>query len=270
MLFINYQALDQFQLEFFTFIKEIPITNSLIYLIFVYLIIRLLFNPIFPIWRSVHYGPDIKANKNRFAIRGVKLDIITRNHIFLFLINLYIFVLSLVRQQITKNGSKYFPLILTLFLFILIANLLGMTLYSFTLTSHVTVAFTLSFSFFIAVVVIGLKTQKSDFINTFIPTAKINPILLPFLIIIEIISYFSKPFSLGIRLFANMMSGHTLLIILAGFMIIILEKSFYIFLLPFLLLLAIIGLEIMIAILQTYVFSVLVCIYLNDSITGAH
>tara|TARA_R110001592_G_scaffold275133_2_gene542149 strand:- start:1796 stop:2233 length:438 start_codon:yes stop_codon:yes gene_type:complete len=145
-----------------------------------------------------------------------------------------------------------------------------MTLYSFTLTSHVTVAFTLSFSFFIAVVVIGLKTQKSDFINTFIPTAKINPILLPFLIIIEIISYFSKPFSLGIRLFANMMSGHTLLIILAGFMIIILEKSFYIFLLPFLLLLAIIGLEIMIAILQTYVFSVLVCIYLNDSITGAH
>jgi len=269
---VNYQALDQFQLEFFFFFKEIPITNSLFYLIMIYFIIKLLFKPIFPKWRRVQHGRRIVfiMRKHIYKIRGVKLEILTRNNIFLLSIKLYEFVLSLVRQQIVKKGIKYFPIIFSLFLFILCSNLLGLALYSFTLTSHVTVAFTLSFSFFFAVIIIGLRIQKKKFINTFIPTAKISKYLLPFLVVIEIISYFSKPFSLGIRLFANMMSGHTLLIILAGFMLIILEKSMYIFLFPFLLLLAIIGLEIMIAILQTYVFSVLVCIYLNDSIVGAH
>lgn len=274
-MFINfyiYQALDQFQLKLLTIIDNFPITNSFIYLIIIYFTIRLIFSPISPRIKKLNFInfkliTDINKLK---TIKTVKLEILTKNNIILLMIKLYKFVFGLVKQQIIKDSSKYFPIILTLFLFILLANMFGMTLYSFTLTSHVTIAFTLSFSFFIAILIIGLKIQKIKFINTFIPQAKISPILLPFLIIIEIISYFSKPFSLGIRLFANMMSGHTLLIILAGFMILILEKSIYLFILPFILLLAIIGLEIMIALLQTYVFTVLVCIYLNDSISGAH
>ena len=144
-----------------------------------------------------------------------------------------------------------------------------MSLYSFTLTSHVTIAFTLSFSFFIAIVLIGILIQKSSFVNTFIPSGA-PKILIPFLIGIEIISYFSRPFSLGIRLFANLMSGHTLLAILANFAFLISQKNIIIAVLPFVLIVAIVGLEAMIAVLQAYVFTVLVCIYLNDSIQGSH
>jgi ATP synthase subunit 6 len=144
-----------------------------------------------------------------------------------------------------------------------------MSLYSFTLTSHVTVAFTLSFSFFISIVFVGILIQKISFLNTFIP-AGAPKILKPFLICIEIISYFSRPFSLGIRLFANLMAGHTLLAILANFTFLISKKSLIIALIPFILIVAIVGLEAMIAALQAYVFTVLVCIYLNDSIKGSH
>ena len=144
-----------------------------------------------------------------------------------------------------------------------------MSLYSFTLTSHVTVAFTLSFSFFISIIIVGILIQKASFVNTFIPSGA-PKILKPFLIGIEIISYFSRPFSLGIRLFANLMAGHTLLAILANFTFLISKKNFIISLIPFFLIVAIVGLEAMIAGLQAYVFTVLVCIYLNDSIHGSH
>jgi ATP synthase subunit 6 len=182
---------------------------------------------------------------------------------------IYNFVFSLVKQQIGVKGYRYFPIVFTLFIFLLIANLIGMTLYSFTVTSHVTVAFTLSFAFFIGVVIIGVVTQKVGFLNTFVPSGAPG-YLLPFLVIIEIISYFSRPFSLGIRLFANMMSGHTLLAILANFTFVISQKNILIAVLPFILIVAIIGLEAMIAALQAYVFTVLICIYLNDSIHGSH
>jgi ATP synthase subunit 6 len=182
---------------------------------------------------------------------------------------IYNFVFGLVKQQININGYAYFPLIFTLFLFILIANLVGMSLYSFTLTSHVTIAFTLSFSFFISIVFVGILIQKKSFVNTFIPSGA-PKILKPFLIGIEIISYFSRPFSLGIRLFANLMAGHTLLAILANFTFLISKKNIIISLVPFILIVAIVGLEAMIAALQAYVFTVLVCIYLNDSIKGSH
>ena len=144
-----------------------------------------------------------------------------------------------------------------------------MSLYSFTLTSHVTVAFTLSFSFFLSIVIVGILIQKAKFVDTFIP-AGAPKILKPFLIGVEIISYFSRPFSLGIRLFANMMAGHTLLAILANFTFVISKKNFLVSLIPFFLIVAIVGLEAMIAGLQAYVFTVLVCIYLNDSIHGSH
>jgi ATP synthase subunit 6 len=245
------QPLDQFEIVFFSYfnslpiIGAIPINTGLIYLILIYLIIRSLFGLILINLKLIPYPLQI------------------------FVENLYNFVFGLVKQQINLNGYAYFPIIFSLFLFILFSNVIGMSFYSFTLTSHVIIAFTLSFSFFIAIVIIGIIIQKASFVNTFIPSGA-PKILIPFLICIEIISYFSRPFSLGIRLFANLMSGHTLLAILASFGFSIAQKSIIIGILPFILILAVVCLEFMIAGLQAYVFTVLICIYLNDSIQGSH
>lgn len=239
------QPLEQFEISYFGSIAGIPINNSLIYLIIAYLVIRFFFGLALYDLRLVPYNLQT------------------------FIEQIYTFVFGLVKQQIGVSGYPYFAMIFTLFLFILVANLVGMTLYSFTLTSHVTVAFTLSFSFFIAIILIGLLVQKFSFVNTFIPSGA-PKILKPFLILIEIISYFSRPFSLGIRLFANLMAGHTLLAILANFTFLISKKSVVISFIPFILIVAIVGLEAMIAALQAYVFTVLVCIYLNDSLHGSH
>lgn len=240
------QPLEQFEIIFLGHFGSFPINNGLIYLIFVYFIIRFFFGMVFLNMRLIPYNLQI-------FVEGV-----------------YNFVFSLVKQQINTAGYAYLPIIFSLFLFILVANLVGMSLYSFTLTSHITVAFTLSFSFFIAVVIIGILIQKKSFVNTFMPPAGAPKALTPFLIVIEIISYLSRPFSLGIRLFANLMSGHTLLAILANFAFSIANKNLLIGLLPFVLIVAIVGLEAMIAILQAYVFTILVCIYINDSIKGSH
>jgi ATP synthase subunit 6 len=239
------QPLEQFEIIYLGSIAGIPINNSLIYLIFVYLVIRFFFGLALHNMRLVPYNLQI------------------------FVEQIYNFVFGLVKQQINVSGYPYFPIIFTLFLFILVSNLVGMSLYSFTLTSHVTVAFTLSFSFFLSIIIVGILIQKAKFVDTFIP-AGAPKILKPFLIVVEIISYFSRPFSLGIRLFANMMAGHTLLAILANFTFVISKKNFIISLIPFFLIVAIVGLEAMIAGLQAYVFTVLVCIYLNDSIHGSH
>ncbi len=243
--FILYQPLEQFEILLLFNLNIIYLTNFLIYLIIVYLVIRLLFGLILFNFRIIPYNWQIITEQ------------------------IYNFVFDLVKQQINISGYAYFPIIFSLFLFILISNIVGMFLYSFTLTSHVTVAFTLSFSFFISIILIGILIQKKEFINTFIPSGA-PKILKPFLIGIEIISYFSRPFSLGIRLFANLMAGHTLLAILANFTFLISKKNIIITLLPYFLIVAIVGLEAMIAMLQAYVFTVLICIYLNDSIKGSH
>jgi F-type H+-transporting ATPase subunit a len=243
--YIITQPLEQFEITYLGSFAGIPINNSLLYLIFVYLVIRFFFGLALVNMRLVPYNLQI------------------------FVEQIYNFVFGLVKQQINVSGYPYFPIIFTLFLFILTANLVGMTLYSFTLTSHVTIAFTLSFSFFISIITIGILIQKAEFVNTFIPSGA-PKILKPFLIGIEVISYFSRPFSLGIRLFANLMAGHTLLAILANFTFVISKKNFIVSLFPFFLIVVIVGLEAMIAGLQAYVFTVLVCIYLNDSIHGSH
>lgn len=240
-----YQPLDQFETTYYGSLAGLPINNSLIYMIIVYLVLRFF-----------------------FGLTLLDLKLIPYN-LQIFLEQMYNFVFGLVKQQINVTGYPFFPIIFTLFLFILTANMVGMSLYSFTLTSHVTIAFTLSFSFFIAIVIIAILIQKFSYINTFIP-AGAPKILKPFLIGIEIISYFSRPFSLGIRLFANLMAGHTLLAILANFTFLISKKSIVISIIPFVLIVAIVGLEAMIAALQAYVFTVLVCIYLNDSLHGSH
>lgn len=182
--------------------------------------------------------------------------------------SIYEFVYNLVNENIGEKGNKYFPFIFILFIFILTLNLIGMIPYSFTVTSHIIVTFFLSLSIFIGVTIIGFYHHKIHFFSFFLPAG--SPVVLaPFLVVIELISYSSRAFSLAIRLFANMMSGHSLLKILAGFSWTMLSTGgiFYILqLVPLIIVFLITGLEIGIAFLQAYVFVVLTCIYLNDSI----
>ena len=240
---ILFQPLEQFEVVYLTTFYGYIINNSILYLILVYLLIRFFFG---------------------FVL--FQLNTIPKNwQSFLELI--YKFVFGLVKQQIGSKGYAYFPILFTLFIFILVANLIGMTLYSFTLTSHITIAFTLSFSFFIGIVIVGIINLKVKFLDLFVPHGAPKN-LLPFIVAIEIVSYLSRPLSLGIRLFANMMSGHALLAILASFTLDISRKFFLVTIIPFILITAIVSLEVMIALLQAYVFTVLVCIYLHDALYG--
>lgn len=180
----------------------------------------------------------------------------------------YEFIYNLVIENIGKEGKKFLSLILTLFMFLILNNLLGMIPYSFTPTSHMSVTFSLSLTFFLGVTLLGIYKHKILFLNNLFPSGTPYE-LSPLLVAIETISYISKAFSLAIRLFANMMSGHTLLKIIASFAWTMLSNGGFLCLLgilPFLLLFILTGLEIGIAVLQAYVFTILVCIYISDSI----
>ena len=173
----------------------------------------------------------------------------------------YEFIGGLIRETIGNEGRRYFPIIFTLFMFILVGNMLGMVPYSFTFTSHIVVTFVMASVVFIGVTVLGLVRHGMHFFSFFVPPG--SPIFMwPLLIPIEIISYLSRPISLSVRLFANMLAGHTLLKVIAGFIV-----SLSVFgVLPLALVVALTGLEILIAFLQAYVFTILTCLYIKDAI----
>jgi F-type H+-transporting ATPase subunit a len=192
----------------------------------------------------------------------------------------YEFIAVTVNQQAGKQSQKIFPLFFVLFLFILFSNLIGLVPFSFTVTAHIFHTFSLSLSIIIALTIIGFLKHKIKFLNLFVPSGAPS-FLIPLLIIIEIISYVSRAFSLAIRLFANMMSGHTLLNIIASFAVIMLVVQFHKLsfglmihyissIVPLIMISGIFFLELGIAFLQAYVFIVLVAIYLNDSFKGGH
>ncbi len=181
---------------------------------------------------------------------------------------IYEFVLNLVQEQIGEKGKIYFPIAFTTFTFLLSNNLIGMIPYSFTTTSHLIVTFTLSFSTFIAVTIIGFQHHGLHFFSFLLPPGA--PLALaPFLVVIELISYSFRGISLGVRLFANMMAGHTLVKILSGFAWTMMSAGGILFVagfVPFLVVFALTFLEIGVGFLQAYVFTILTCIYLNDVI----
>lgn len=182
--------------------------------------------------------------------------------------SIYETVCQLLFDNLGMEGEKYFPFISVLFCFILFSNLIGLVPYSFTITSHLIVTFALSFSIFIGVNIIGLKKYKFHMLSLFIP-ANTSFGLALLLVPIEFVSYIFKPISLGVRLFANLMAGHTLLKVIVGFSwsMLLLEDFLAVgHLIPLLVLVALMGLELGVAIIQTYVFTILTCIYLNDSI----
>ena len=179
----------------------------------------------------------------------------------------YEFIAGMIGDNIGQEGMKYFSFIFSLFLFILIGNLLGMFPYSFTWTSHIIVTFAIAFFIFIGVTMIAIyKHGLLKFMSFFAPSGVPKPMLI-LLVPIEIISYLSRPVSLSVRLFANMMAGHTLLKVIGGFVFVLGANTFIIGgVLPLAFLVALTGLEIVIAFLQAYVFAILTCLYINDAI----
>ena len=173
---------------------------------------------------------------------------------------------SMVREQLGKE--VYFPFIYSLFFFILIANLCGNVPYSFTITTSIMVSIGLSFTILVGVTILGLSIHKLHFFSYFVPSG--TPLaLVPLLVLIEMVSYLARAFSLGIRLFANVVAGHTLMKILATFLYQMFSAGVIMFvltLIPFVLFLAIMGLEIAVSFIQAYVFSILTCSYIKDSI----
>ena len=180
---------------------------------------------------------------------------------------IYDFIQTLIKEQTGARGQPYFPLIFTVFLFILFLNLIGLMPYGFTVTAQVAITFTMSLSFFIGLTIIGFKEQGISFLKLFVPSG-IPMWLLPLLVVIEIMSYSLRPLSLAIRLFANMLAGHVLLHIIAGAALVALSKSILLAFVPWAFITAFMVLELGIAFLQAYVFSILLCIYLHDSIYG--
>jgi F-type H+-transporting ATPase subunit a len=178
----------------------------------------------------------------------------------------YEFVAGMVRQNVGTDGMKYFPFIFTLFMFVLALNMLGMLPYSFTVTSHIIVTFALAAFIFIAVTVLGFVKHGMGFLKFFVPSG-VPAVMLPLLVVIELISYLTRPISLSVRLFANMMAGHTMLKVFGAFVV---ALGFLGGWAPLAFMVAFTGLEILVAFLQAYVFAILTCIYLNDALHMHH
>lgn len=178
----------------------------------------------------------------------------------------YEFVANMVRENVGSAGQKYFPFIFTLFMFVLVSNMLGMVPYSFTTTSHIIVTFALAAIVFIGVTVIGFIKHGLGFLKFFVPSG-VPPVMLVLLVPIEIISYLTRPVSLSVRLFANMMAGHTMLKVFAAFVVGLGVLGGWA---PLAFMVAFTGLEVLVAFLQAYVFAILTCIYLNDALHMHH
>ncbi|NBB70127.1 MAG: F0F1 ATP synthase subunit A [Alphaproteobacteria bacterium] len=173
----------------------------------------------------------------------------------------YEFVASMIRENAGKEGMAYFPVIFTLFMFVLLGNTLGMIPGSFTFTSHIVVTFALAAAVFVGVTVLGFAKHGAKFATLFVPHGAPTAIL-PLLVPIEIISYCVRPISLSVRLFVNMVAGHTMLKVFATFAL----GLGVLGVAPLAVTVAITGLEFVIAFLQAYIFTVLTCIYLNDAL----
>ena len=173
----------------------------------------------------------------------------------------YEFVADMVETNAGHGAEPYFPFVFTLFMFVLFSNLLGLIPYSYTVTSQIIVTFALAAIVFIGVTIIGIIKHGAHFLRLFVPEG-VPIVLLLLLVPIELLSYFIRPFTLSIRLFANMLAGHTMLAIFGGFA----ASVGLLAILPVALDVAILALEVLVAALQAYVFAILTCLYLRDAL----
>ncbi len=179
---------------------------------------------------------------------------------------MYNFISKMISDTAGKKAKPYFPLIFSLFIFVLFCNMVGMLPYSFTVTSHIIVTLTFAIFIFVGVTILGFIIHGFKYLKIFVPSG-VPMVLLPIISVIEIISYLSRPISLSVRLFANMMAGHTMLKVFGGFVISLGLIGGW---LPLFFSVALTGLEILVAFLQAYVFAILTCIYLNDALNLHH
>lgn len=186
--------------------------------------------------------------------------------------SMYEFIANMVRENIGEHGRQYFPLIFSIFMIVFMGNALGMIPYSFTFTSHIVVTAALALMVFLMVCVLGLVRHGLHFFSIFLPPG-VPLLMAPLIIAIEVISFLIRPVTLSVRLFANMMAGHILMKVIAGFAVAFLSMGAAgaaLGILPTAFNVVLIGFELMIAFLQAYVFTILCCIYLKDTVELGH
>ncbi len=184
----------------------------------------------------------------------------------------YEFIANMVREAAGESGMKFFPLVFSLFMFILLCNLIGFIPYTFTVTSHIVVTASLALIVFFTVLVVGFAKNGTHFLKLFVPSG-VPIYVLPLVVAIEVISFLSRPLSHSVRLFANMLAGHILLKVVGGFVVLLLGLKglgALAAVVPFAFTVALMALELLVAFLQAYVFAMLTCMYINDALHPGH
>lgn len=239
---MKHSPLDQFKIKEIANIQlfghDVIVTNSALFMIIASLFIILYFTLAFK---------NKKLVPTRLQLSGE-----------LF----YNLITDTVNQNVGVKGKKFVPLIFTLFMFIMVCNLFGMIPYGFTVTSHISITFALAMMVFLLVTLLGFILHGFHFFSLFLPAG--TPWwLAPLMILIELFAYLARPVSLSLRLAANMVAGHVLIKVIAGFIV---PMAFYLKIVPIPFVSVLIGFEIFVAILQAYIFTILSCVYLNDAI----
>jgi len=184
----------------------------------------------------------------------------------------YEFVAGMVRSAAGEHGMRFFPMVFCLFIFILMCNVVGLIPFSFTVTAQIIVTVLLALMVFCTVVVVGIKEHGLHFFKLFVPSG-VPIYILPLVVAIEIISFLSRPLSHSVRLFANMLAGHITLNVFGGFCVMLLSAGAVlkvVSVLPFAMIIGLYALELLVAFLQAYVFTMLTCMYLNDALHPGH
>lgn len=185
---------------------------------------------------------------------------------------LYEFVGKTLRENAGEEGMRFFPLVFSLFMFVLVANLVGMFPYAFTVTSHIIVTFALAMLVFLTVTIYGLWRNGLGFFRLFLPSG-VPLVLAPIIVPIEMVSYLSRPISHSVRLFAVMLAGHITLKVFAGFVVSLCSLGtlgLFATVLPLLMTIALTGLELLMSVIQAYIFTMLSCMYLKDALQSEH
>jgi F-type H+-transporting ATPase subunit a len=245
--------IHQFEIKnFFTLMRvgthEIALTNSALYMMIALAVVSALM---------------IGATTSRALIPGRMQSIAEVS---------YEFIANTLRSSAGTEGMKFFPFVFTLFMFILAVNMIGLIPYTFTVTSHIIITASLALLVFFTVIIYGLWRNGLRFFKLFAPSG-IPLLLMPLIVLIELMSFLSRPLSHSLRLFANMLAGHITLKVFAGFITMLAAFGFFGWLgalVPFALVVAVTALEVLVAFLQAYVFAILTCIYLNDAIHPGH
>ncbi len=227
---------------------EIAFTNSSLYMVIAVLVIALLL---------------VGATSGRSLVPGRMQSLAELS---------YEFVATTIRSTAGSEGMKFFPLVFSLFMFILVANIVGLIPYTFTITSHIIITVSLAMVVFLTVVIYGFTKNGLHFFKLFVPSG-IPIFILPLVVFIEVFSFFLRPISHSVRLFANMLAGHIALKVFASFIPLLAGLGIAGYagaVMPLGMVIALTALELLVAFLQAYVFTILTCIYLNDAIHPGH